>query len=343
MAGPAAHHENICLAIRQGSVDDCRRCLEDCPELMWDRPPDGLTHAQPPMHLAAREGPMLMEALSKLGIPIDQRDGSGYTALMLLIEELSPPSLVKQALELGADPNAQDDHGVSCLMRCCMVDSRDRAEILLASGGDPLCMDRDGSTSLDWAQSWSSQELSLLLSKAAGRGAQTETFEPLSKALEFLDAGDMHRLKALLAQFPRLGRDQLLCDGGSEPLLHWAVEDHPERLEALVEMGVDVDQRDTLGDTALAMAISHGAGLETIDLLLRLGAEPNAENESSETPFARTCSSGNLAAGQRLVQAGADPHHRDASGSSCLDWARQWAPEAFVSWLEGTLNDRTDR
>lgn len=332
-----AYHHNICAAIRQGCLSDCRTLLQECPALMWVRPPEELIHAQPPMHVAARQAPVLMRALSKLGIPIDQRDGSGCTALMVLIQQLSPLSLVKQTLKLGADPSAQDDNGVSCLMRCCMVDSRGRAEVLLASGGDPLSMDRDGSTSIEWAESWSSQELVSLLSKAAGCGVQTESFVPLSKAVELLAAGDMQRLEDLLARFPRLGQDQLLCDGGSSPLLHCAVEEHPEQIEALVKMGVEVDQRDTLGDTALAMAISDGAGLETIDLLLRLGADPNAENESGETPFARSCSAGHLPAAKRLFRAGANPRHRDISGSSCLDWTRQWASEAFVSWLEGIL------
>jgi len=104
-----------------------------------------------------------------------------------------------------------------------------------------------------------------------------------------LDAADVHRLRALLAQDPRLT---------VEPMLHWC--DHPAGASPLGYVAMlrydtmrDV-WRDVPGTAALARA------------LIEAGALVDGEGGAAETPLMTAASYGDAAVAQVLIDAGAD-------------------------------------
>ncbi|NUO47865.1 MAG: hypothetical protein HOV80_03305 [Polyangiaceae bacterium] len=95
----------------------------------------------------------------------------------------------------------------------------------------------------------------------------------------------------------------------------------PDKLKKLLDAGANVGVRDKQGWTALHAAANE-ARLQSVELLLKLGADPNAEDEQEDTPlhhaFAARANindrelADRAAIAQALIEAGADI---DASGS----------------------------
>jgi hypothetical protein len=83
-------------------------------------------------------------------LPVDHRDGEGRTALMYA----QSPEMIAALLDLGADPNARSETGLTPLMR--VVWSRDEPESarrLLTAGADINAQDQSGETPLGYSLS----------------------------------------------------------------------------------------------------------------------------------------------------------------------------------------------
>lgn len=147
--------------------------------------------------------------------------------------------------------------------------------------------------------------------------------------------------------------------GGTGPLMVAAMNHDHAAMEALIEHGAEVDLRNAFRMTPLMVASGMtGAGsgsaaaaagnaaatdrtLKTIDILLAAGADINAQITDSRTKTAVIVSyvqgrdqegrTALMAAAERgnerlvrhLLERGADPSLRDASGKTALDFARQ--------------------
>jgi ankyrin repeat protein len=74
--------------------------------------------------------------------------------------------------------------------------------------------------------------------------------------------------------------------------------------------------------TALSWA-ARGAHADTIALLLQHGAEVNAVDGYGYTPLIYAAAQGCLRSTTLLLEAGANPHHRDQEGHSALDHVRR--------------------
>ncbi|PYT18907.1 MAG: hypothetical protein DMG59_02455 [Acidobacteria bacterium] len=70
------------------------------------------------------------------------------------------------------------------------------------------------------------------------------------------------------------------------PLMYAACSTSPDTVALLLKHGADIEAKNVYGSTALFMAVANGAGLETVDLLLRSGAGAQIEtpNEFGYTP-----------------------------------------------------------
>jgi uncharacterized protein len=78
-------------------------------------------------------------------------------------------------------------------------------------------------------------------------------------------------------------------------------------LSLLKQRGVKVNDAQADGSTALAWA-AHWNDLETVDALLRAGADPNLANDYGVTPLALACVNANFTMVQRLVGVKANPN-----------------------------------
>ena len=98
-------------------------------------------------------------------------------------------------------------------------------------------------------------------------------------------------------------------DGAEVPLADSAEKSDRASIRALLERGVDVNQSQVDGMTALHWA-AHLDDLETAKLLVDAKADVKAANRYGVTPLSLACTNGNGAMVGLLLEAGADPNHK---------------------------------
>jgi ankyrin repeat protein len=133
----------------------------------------------------------------------------------------------------------------------------------------------------------------------------------VSELIDAVRAGDVRTVQRLLGSKPSLAsaRD---ADGTSAVLLAYS-GGHRRVLDALLAAGPDLDVFD-------AAALGHVNQLEIL-----LGLDPSlagAEGAAGATPLHLAARYGHAAAVRRLLDAGADPGARSASGETAADLAR---------------------
>jgi ankyrin repeat protein len=309
----AAHHGNtelMCLLLAAGADTERRDFNGDRP-LLWaaragransivvltaagspaNSPGD--PYGQSPLHLAARSGyPEAVALLIHAGADVDALDQSNTTALAeaVITQDLR---MVYVLLEAGADPDIADDilrdtplhlaaeRGDAAIVRLLLAHGAtptgwntdgsdplhlaafrglpDNVAALLEGGADPLALDDHG--------------LTPLLSAIEGKrhewwdnDATAELLVPFATDIDaaFLasaTAGMPRTAIALIEQGANLARH------GPKALLSAATTNQPALLRHLIRAGVP-----TSPDTVLAAA--QAGSLETLRLLLALGAEP---------------------------------------------------------------------
>lgn len=97
-----------------------------------------------------------------------------------------------------------------------------------------------------------------------------------------------------------------------------AVKDQNRRaLTSLLNEHVDVNAAQPDGATPLAWAVYLDQP-DTVDLLMKAGANVNTVDEYGETPLTLACSNGNGAVVRKLLEAGADPNAARWDGETAL-------------------------
>ena len=119
--------------------------------------------------------------------------------------------------------------------------------------------------------------------------------------------------------------------------------EHPDKIQALLELGADVNVCDYKGKTALHRAATAGF-LGSMEVLLVNGADIEAADKKGETPLFDAVRAGRVEAVALLLERGADAIAENKRGTSVLSTAKrmrnQDAPEitamlAEVSWPIG--------
>ena len=98
--------------------------------------------------------------------------------------------------------------------------------------------------------------------------------------------------------------------------------EHPERLQALLELGADVNVRDYKGKTALHRAATAGF-LASMEVLLANGADINAADHQGATPLSDAVRAGRVEAVALLLERGADAGAENKRGVSVVSLAKR--------------------
>lgn len=98
--------------------------------------------------------------------------------------------------------------------------------------------------------------------------------------------------------------------------------EHPEKIQALLDLGADVNIRDYKGKTALHRAATAGF-LGSMEVLLDHGAEIDATDEKGETPLFDAVRAGRVAAVSLLLARGADPAATNDKGGTPVTAAKR--------------------
>src|SRR5262249_13137693 len=114
---------------------------------------------------------------------------------------------------------------------------------------------------------------------------------------------------------------------GDSRIVEAARHREPSGVGSLLQERVDDKVAQADGATALHWA-AHWNDLDTADLLLRAGANPDALNELGVTPLSLACTNASAAMVERLLQAGANPNAKGARVPPLLTWARTGSVDA---------------
>ncbi|MHB1455654.1 MAG: ankyrin repeat domain-containing protein [Armatimonadota bacterium] len=143
--------------------------------------------------------------------------------------------------------------------------------------------------------------------------------EQIAKIFEAVNRYGVSTIRGILDQNPELlwARDE----GQNTLLHHVAARGDEDIIGFLINKGLDVNDRNASGSTAL-----HFAALEryeAVGLLIDAGADVNAINSTGTTPlhYLVAENDGGLDEALLLLRAGADVNIRDANGYTVEDYA----------------------
>ncbi|MEC9354627.1 MAG: ankyrin repeat domain-containing protein [Gemmatimonadota bacterium] len=140
---------------------------------------------------------------------------------------------------------------------------------------------------------------------------------------------DWDKLRTLLEQ----GEKATVTSADGATALHWASYwDNIETAELLINSGANPNAVNDLGATALWNASLNGSE-EMVGMLLGNGADPAISLVSGESPVMTAARTGNAKVVELLLMAGADPNARGARGQTALMWAAAQHHSAAVSAL----------
>ena len=173
-------------------------------------------------------------------------DADGTTPIGLAAKSRQA-HVVETLVSLGADVNRADEDGRTPCWWATHANCAEALEVLCRAGADLDRCDRDGETPLSHAIGcrWVSP--------------QSEKEQASTGAVFKMAMGTSKRAAALFLL--AAGADADICShNGQNPLfaaVHW---ENDEAFARLIALGVDVTARDTLGRTALDVAIKQGMG-----------------------------------------------------------------------------------
>ena len=102
-------------------------------------------------------------------------------------------------------------------------------------------------------------------------------------------------------------------------------------LATTLQQGLDVNLRDTKGNTLLTIAAYQGRA-ETVAMLLKAGAQVDLRNEKGQTPLGGVAFKGHVDIARMLLDAGADPLG-DQGGSTPIDFATTFGRQDIITLL----------
>jgi len=264
----------------------------------------------------------------------------GTTGLHLAVPN---PDAVRLLLEHGADPEARDEgDNATPLHFAAGGGPLETVRALLDAGADPVAAgDVHELEAIGWATVFAEarREVVALLVE---RGARHHAFSAIA-------LGDIDVLKILVADDPAALSRRLSPFEQSQSVLHYVIAppdglvgglfrtgDHYATLEALIDLGADLEAVDAGGRTPLDVAFLHGDG-RAIRALLGAGAR------MPEPPEAGPATLSELGASVR----GPTPMVTVSDMEATIDWYRSIGFELAAShgepgrvdWASMTLGD----
>ncbi len=212
-----------------------------------------------------------------------------------------------------------------------IIQSGATAEIADAVEADPgLAEFRDpqGVSALVWSV-YTGQPMvrDFLRAKLAARGVALDIFEAAA-------VGDEARLKEILDTDP--SAVQSVSGDGWTPLHLAAAFGTPTCVYTLIAQRARVDavSNNPQRNQPLHAVLALSRNPETIELLLRCGADPNAVQVGGFTPIFSAASANRRDLAELLVKHGANPHPKNDQGKTPADYARERSHQELADWLD---------
>lgn len=225
---------------------------------------------------AARRGfSTVVEACLEVGVDPEVQDDSGRTPLMLAVEQ-GHEAIVQSLLHAGAHIHTRDKEGMLPLMLAAARGDVALTQLLLANGANA-----DFGAPLQVATLWGHGDCVDVLLAA---GADVDVQEEKQGRTPLMSAA-AHSRRALVQRFLKEGAKIEARDRqGGTALWHAVRADDAHIIEQLLEEGAEVDGHDNEGRTSLLYAATRGSEA-AVKKLLELGANPEARDKGDRTPF----------------------------------------------------------
>ena len=237
---------------------------------------------QTALHYACKYQPICVPSLlASPGIEVNLRDVDQNTPLHYAIKHCY--ALVPILLMAGADPKLKDSIGRNALVLSIYHHSIIDGLIDLVDLHDT---DNDGFTALHYAVQHTAAHVPVLLRRGANVNAKTKT------GCTALHMSSMHgSTLAIKMVLEHGGCDVNVQNKDGRTPLHYAASANIAAIPMLVKAGAELEVRDTAGATPLLMAAnsSNGNAIDAFELLVRLGADPNAQDLKGRTALHLVC------------------------------------------------------
>ena len=120
---------------------------------------------------------------------------------------------------------------------------------------------------------------------------------------------------SLAAKQSTLSGGNLLQREGDMNFMQAASVGDATSLKQFIDYGVDVNERDESGQSALHMAADNGS-IECVQKLLAAGSDPNAADNDGISVLQAAVIGGSIDVAKILLSSGADPDHHDLDGDT---------------------------
>ena len=202
-------------------------------------------------------------ALLRAGAQAGAANRYGVTPLHLAAVN-GNEAIMRLLLRAGAEPNATSGEGETVLMTAARTGRPEPIELLLEHGAEPNAVEGEfGETALMWAAGQGHAEaIRVLVARGADADAHSATIDlpPVNVNFSF----------AVTTALPR---------GGMTALMYAARQGQLASVDALADVGANLNAVDPEGSTALVIAIIN-AHYQVAARLLEIGADPNIGDAS---------------------------------------------------------------
>jgi ankyrin repeat protein len=256
-----------------------------------------------PLATASRAArPIVVKKLLEMGASADGPNDRGNTPLWFACQSSENAddrlAVAKLLIEAGADVNRRCEDGSTPMHFAAWRGPKAMVTLLLDHGARHWIADDNGKTPADYAKdsNVSTDKDAILEVLTAFHTDDT----PFRDAIAAIDAGDVPRLKQLLAEHPRLVTERLKSDSTltrgyfANPALLWFVAENPIRnrklppnivevAQAIIDAGAKLDDiRYTLGLVASGM-VPREMKLQVplMEMLVRRGGDPTGALEAA--------------------------------------------------------------
>ncbi|KAK7065169.1 hypothetical protein SK128_006956, partial [Halocaridina rubra] len=278
------------------------------------------TEQQTALHLAVNNGNLkIAEMLIEAGADVDAKNDILATPLHAAAA-VGDIELLKLLLKHSARLDCVDCNQQTPLHRAADHDQPDAIMLLLDAGANIERRDKDSFTPL-------------LMAASSGKAAAVQTFLDRNANMEAVDKedktpvfwcadqGNIEALEVLLSD--SRGRDLVdFSDRSDNSPLHMAAHHgYVNIINALLEAGSKIDNKNEDGETALHLAAEAGQVKVVRELVKKSKVLISDENEESNTALHLACLAGHSEVVKALLIAGADVQARNTSLWTPLDCA----------------------
>jgi ankyrin repeat protein len=219
---------------------------------------------------------------------------------------------IRHLIDQGAPVDAADESGSSALMYAAVYSEIGTMRMLLDRGADPNHADNSGATALMWSIP-DEEKIRLLIAQ----GAKVNATSGLTGRTPLLIAAGRPGAARIVRLLLEKGADAKARDRqGLTTVIRAAYDGDLETMKLLLGRGVDVNARGG-GFTALIWAVNRNDEA-LVDLLLKHGADGNAQDDDGLSVLVNATSYANMAIFRKLTANGADPRSRGPLGEDLL-------------------------